>query len=63
MFKKRETGLPYRFKLLAEYNTRLSEGIVHTPEYAAEMARLQNEFDLVYRPQLRMEIDGTLPGS
>ena len=40
--------MPDRFKRLADYNTRVSEGIVHTPEYAAEMAKLQSEFDLLY---------------
>jgi hypothetical protein len=34
-----------KFKELADYNTRVSKGIVHTPEYDARMAELQAEFD------------------
>jgi hypothetical protein len=35
----------YRFQELAEYNTRVSKGIVHTPEYVERMRLEQEAFD------------------
>lgn len=34
-----------RFDVLATYNAERARGIVHTPEWADEMAELQREFD------------------
>lgn len=37
--------VPWRFDPLATYNAERARGIVHTPEYTAQMARLQAEFN------------------
>ncbi len=36
--------MPEQFEVLADYNTEVWHGIVHTPEYDARMAVLQDEF-------------------
>ena len=36
---------PYRWQELAEYNSRVSKGIVHTEEFKARMARDQALFN------------------
>lgn len=36
----------HRWDELADYNSRVSKGIVHDPEYSLRMAREQREFDL-----------------
>ena len=36
---------PYPFQQLADYNGRVGQGIVHTPEFAARMAIQQRYFD------------------
>jgi hypothetical protein len=33
------------FEALARYNAEVARGLVHTPEWAAEMARVQRAFD------------------
>lgn len=35
----------HRWEELGRYNSRLAQGIVHTPEYAERMAREQAAFD------------------
>jgi hypothetical protein len=35
----------YRWQELADYNSRVSKGIVHTQEYKARMAQEQSLFD------------------
>ena len=35
----------HRWTELGDYNARLHRGIVHTPEYAAQMAEEQAKFD------------------
>lgn len=35
----------YRYGRLATFNSERGRGLVHTPEYAAEMAELQARFD------------------
>jgi len=34
-----------KFSPLATYNSEVGRGLVHTPEWAARMAKLQQEFD------------------
>ena len=34
-----------KFNELGDYNTRVSEGIVHTKEYKKKMEKLQREFN------------------
>jgi len=36
----------HRWSELADYNNRVSKGIVHTPEYAARMAEQQRQFNI-----------------
>ena len=36
---------PVSFETLAAYNAEVARGIVHTPEWDAQMAGLQREFD------------------
>ena len=36
--------MPQRFCELADYNSRVRKGIVHTAEYAARMAALKADF-------------------
>lgn len=49
MFFQRRNGRceasDQKFRELADYNTRVYHGVVHTPEYDARMAKLQEEFD------------------
>lgn len=46
LFRRRpHAAMPARFMPLARYNTRVSEGIVHTGEYAGRMRALQREYD------------------
>lgn len=35
----------FDLNLLSEYNNRVHKGIVHTPEYAERMKKLQKQFD------------------
>ena len=37
--------MPPKFERLAQYNAERARGIAHTPEYDAEMAELQREFN------------------
>jgi len=37
--------MPAKFEALAVYNSEVYRGIPHTPEYDAEMAELQAEYD------------------
>ena len=37
--------MPNVYEELAEYNSRVSKGIVHTEEYSERMRKLQKEFD------------------
>ena len=41
----------HRWDELADYNSRVSKGIVHTPEYVAYMAEKQIQFDRAMRRQ------------
>lgn len=47
--------MPCEFKELAAYNSRARDGIVHTAEYAARMAVLQERFDAWHEDQIRRE--------
>ncbi len=45
--KVRVESLPERdFHSLATYNAEVSRGLVHTPEWKQEMAKLQHAYDL-----------------
>jgi adenylosuccinate synthase len=37
--------MPVEFQELAAYNTRVSQGVLHTPEFVARMAGLQGRFE------------------
>jgi hypothetical protein len=43
--RQRGEPMPSAFKVLATYNAEVSRGIPHTPEYDAQMAELQKQFD------------------
>jgi hypothetical protein len=43
--RRRGTLMPWRFDQLADYNARVSKGIVHTPEYTERMVGLQADFN------------------
>ena len=38
--------MPFEFQELAEYNTRVLNGIIHDKEYQKRMQKLQKEYDL-----------------
>jgi hypothetical protein len=38
--------MPSRFEALAAYNTEVSRGLAHTPEYQERMRLLQTDFDV-----------------
>ena len=38
-------AMPYLFEELADYNSRVSKGIVHTEEYQNYMRKLQEQFN------------------
>lgn len=40
------------FDVLARYNTEVSRGVQHTPEWRQRMAGLQERFNAIYRPNL-----------
>lgn len=42
---RRRDPMPAKFQELADYNTRVSKGITHSPGYMARMVLLQREFD------------------
>ena len=44
-FGSTKSNQPYRFQELAEYNARLSNGILHAPAYVARMAEEQRLFN------------------
>ncbi|MEK6881674.1 MAG: hypothetical protein AABY22_18790 [Nanoarchaeota archaeon] len=48
MFEKfwKHNAMPSKFNELAEYNTRVSNGIVHTKEYQKRMKILQEEYNM-----------------
>jgi hypothetical protein len=37
--------MPEKFKPLATYNSEVARGVVHTPQWTAQMRMLQQEFD------------------
>ena len=41
----KENEMPIKFRELAGYNTRVSNGIMHTEEYKKRMKRLQIKFN------------------
>ncbi len=43
--RRKRRPMPLQFHELADYNARVSKGVVHSPEYVARMALLQREFD------------------
>ena len=57
--------MPERFNELAAYNTRVSQGIVHTVEYVERMAVLQAAFNEWNRRQVcrqsRLAVTGNQP--
>lgn len=42
---KPDPAMPDKFEALAQYNAEVWRGLVHTPEWSAQMAELQREFD------------------
>ncbi len=42
---RRHDPMPERFNVLAGYNSEVAHGIVHTPEWDAQMAALQSAFN------------------
>lgn len=47
--------MPDRFNRLADYNAERARGLVHTPEWQAQMAVLQAGFDRWQRDRLRRQ--------
>ncbi len=56
--------LPAEFAGLTTYNSEVARGLVHTPEWAARMARLQVEYEAWQREQWQKQGFGVeeLPG-
>lgn len=55
MFRRRRRYEPYKWVDLATYNAEVSRGVVHTPEFAAQMALRQAEFDAEARKECEQE--------
>lgn len=45
MFGRKIKPMPREFDVLARYNAEVVRGIVHTPEWRAKMAELQERFN------------------
>lgn len=50
--RREREKMPDKFVPLAYYNSEVSRGVVHTEEYATQMAALQSEFDEWMRASL-----------
>lgn len=44
-FRKEETSWEEKFQPLADYNSEVGRGIVHTKNYDEEMKKLQEEYN------------------
>ena len=42
---KRVAPMPKQFEVLAQYNSEVSRGLMHTPAWKLSMLQLQAEFD------------------
>lgn len=52
MSRSRGEPMPFKFEALAMYNAERARGIVHTAEWDAKMAALQQEFNDWERAEL-----------
>ena len=48
-------GEPYKWSDLALYNSEVDRGITHTPEWCAEMAKQQRQFDAEQEAEMRSQ--------
>lgn len=53
-------SMPKMFDELADYNSRVANGVVHEVDYSARMAQLQNKFNL-WLQEIRAQTDPPPP--